>query len=111
MLRVDEELLKRMTETIVRELAPEKIVLFGSHARGTADPGSDLDFLVVAGKPFSRHHSRKEEMMRLYRRFFDYDIPLDFLLFDQEEVKRWQSVENHVIAQALSEGRTLYERH
>jgi len=111
MLRVDEELLKHMTETIVRELAPEKVVLFGSHARGIANPDSDLDFLVVAGKPFSRHHSRKAEMMRLYRRFFDYDIPLDFLLFDQEEVERWQSVENHIIARALAEGRTLYERH
>ena len=32
---------------IAREFHPERIVLFGSHAEGTAGPDSDVDLLVV----------------------------------------------------------------
>jgi predicted nucleotidyltransferase len=44
-----------VAEKIVQEFDPEKIVLFGSHARGTAGPDSDVDMLVIIGfegKPF-----------------------------------------------------------
>jgi Nucleotidyltransferase domain len=40
---VTEELLQEMTEKIDREINPRKVVLFGSHARGTARPDSDLE--------------------------------------------------------------------
>lgn len=36
-----------IVDRIVRSLAPEKIFVFGSHARGSARPGSDVDLLVV----------------------------------------------------------------
>jgi len=54
MLQVTKELLKEMTAIIVREVNPCKIILFGSHARGTARRDSDLDFLVVEDGPFSQ---------------------------------------------------------
>ena len=41
------ELISSMAEHIVRHFDPLRIVLFGSHARGDADPGSDVDLLVV----------------------------------------------------------------
>ena len=44
---VTEELLQEMTEKIVRVINQRKVVLFGSHAKGTARPDSDLDFLIV----------------------------------------------------------------
>jgi hypothetical protein len=43
--------------------------------------------------------------------FFDYAIPLDFLVYSPEEVARWENAPNHVIAHALKEGKILYERH
>ena len=46
-------LLRQMVETIVREAAPEVIILFGSRARGDARPDSDVDLLVVETEPFS----------------------------------------------------------
>jgi len=40
--------LQRVVERYIRAFAPERIVLFGSYAKGISQPGSDLDLLVVA---------------------------------------------------------------
>jgi len=44
-----QERIEEMVRRIVRRFAPEKIILFGSHARGTAGPDSDVDLLIVGG--------------------------------------------------------------
>ena len=111
MLQVTDELLKEMTDTIVREISPRQIILFGSHARGDARPDSDLDFLVVEEGPFDAQRSRRGEMTRLRTILFDYFIPMDFLVFTPQEIEEWKDVKNHVVSHALREGRTLYESH
>jgi predicted nucleotidyltransferase len=103
MLQVTEELLKEMTDLIVREVKPRQIILFGSHARGTARADSDLDFDAL--------RSRRAEMTRLRSILFDYFIPMDFLVFTQQEIEEWKDVKNHVVSHAFREGRTLYESH
>lgn len=42
-----EKAIKEMVKRIVRQFQPEKIILFGSHARGTSRSDSDIDLLVV----------------------------------------------------------------
>lgn len=111
MLQVTEELLQEMTELIVREVNPRKIILFGSYARGTSHADSDLDFLVVEDGPFDAQRSRRAEMTRLGNAMFDYFIPIDFLVFTPQEIEKWKDTKNHVIAHALREGRMLYESH
>lgn len=110
MIKITEELLREMTDLIVRTVAPRKVVLFGSYARGTAGPHSDLDFLVVEDDPFGPERSRNAEMVKLWRALGDYGIAKDFLVYTREEVERWKDAQNHVIAQALREGKVLYER-
>ena len=39
--------LEKAIKTIVRVAEPDKIILFGSHARGDDKPGSDYDLLVL----------------------------------------------------------------
>ena len=41
------EWIERMTERIVKNFDPQKVILFGSQARGDASEGSDIDLLVV----------------------------------------------------------------
>jgi predicted nucleotidyltransferase len=41
------EAIEEMVRRIVERFDPERIILFGSHARGTANPDSDIDLLVV----------------------------------------------------------------
>ncbi|MFZ3207500.1 MAG: nucleotidyltransferase domain-containing protein [Geobacteraceae bacterium] len=111
MLQVTEKLLQEMTDLIVREVKPRQIILFGSHARGTARADSDLDFLVVEDGPFDAQRSRRAEMTRLRSILCDYFIPMDFLVFTQQEIEEWKNVRNHVVFHALQDGRTLYESH
>jgi uncharacterized protein len=44
---IDQELIQEVTRRIVDAFHPEKVILFGSHARGDAKPDSDLDLIVV----------------------------------------------------------------
>jgi predicted nucleotidyltransferase len=46
--------LRRAIARLVRAFAPERIVLFGSHAKGVAQPGSDVDMLIVADSYVAR---------------------------------------------------------
>lgn len=56
-------------------------------------------------------NSRRAEVTRLRSILFDYFIPMDFLVFTQQEIEEWKDVKNHVVFHALREGRTLYESH
>jgi predicted nucleotidyltransferase len=109
-INITEELLNEMTNIIVREVHPRKVVLFGSHARGTARPDSDLDFLVIEDGPFNAQRSRRAEMTRLWKLLGDYFIAKDFLVYSPEEVAKWESVKSHVVHHAMKEGKVLYER-
>ena len=109
-LTITDELLKEMTNLIVHEVNPRKVVLFGSHARGTARPDSDLDFLVIEDGPFNAQRSRRAEMARLWKLLGSYFIAKDFLVYSPEEIAKWENVSTHVIHHAIQEGRVLYER-
>ncbi|KAF0215767.1 MAG: DNA polymerase subunit [Geobacteraceae bacterium] len=111
MIAVTEAILKEMAEKIVAAVNPRMIILFGSHALGTARPDSDLDFIVVEDGPFGPERSRRAEMVKLWRLLREVRIAKDFLVFTPEEVEKWRDAPNHVVAHALREGRILYERH
>lgn len=104
------ELLQDMTNTIVGEVDPDTVILFGSQARGEANQNSDVDFLVVTSQAFGPQNSRRAIMARLGRRLSRFLVPTDILLYTAEEVNAWQGSQNHVITRALKEGRVLYER-
>jgi uncharacterized protein len=110
MVQLTDTLLHEMTESIIREVNPRKVVLFGSHAKGTARPDSDIDFLIVEDGPFNAQRSRRAEMARLWKLLRSYPLPKDFLVFTPEEVEQWGQVRNHVLSHALQEGKVLYER-
>ena len=110
MVAVTEEVLQEMVHAIVREVNPERIYLFGSHARGEAGRHSDVDLLVVEREPFGPQRSRWPELVRLLNLSARLRIPTDFLVYSRDEVEQWQDCRNHIIAEALAEGRLLYER-
>ena len=106
----DETLLHQMVETIVREVAPETIILFGSRARGDARPDSDVDLLVVETEPFSPQRSRRKEAARLYMALRGLAVSKDIFLYSREEFEHWKNSLNHVVGRAHREGRVLHGR-
>jgi len=106
----EETLLHQIVETIVREVAPEAIILFGSRARGDARPDSDVDLLVVESEPFSSQRSRRKEAARLYMALRGLAVSKDILLYSRDEFDHWKNSLNHVAGKAHREGRVLHGR-
>ncbi len=101
----------RMMETIVEEIHPEKIILFGSYAKGDARPDSDVDFLIVDSKSFGPQRSRRKEMARIWKALGEFMLSVDILLYTPTELDIRKNSINSVVARALREGIVLYERH
>ncbi len=63
---ITETMIQELVATIVREVNPDTVILFGSRARGEAGPDSDVDVLIIDPEPFTPQHSRRQETARLY---------------------------------------------
>ncbi len=109
MVSISEELIERMVQRIVAEVDPEKVVLFGSWARGEASEQSDVDFLVVEREPFGAHRSRREEAVRIWQCLSEFRVPKDILVYSVGEIDQWKDSRYHVVGRALKEGKVLYE--
>ena len=107
---IEESLLRQMVSTIVSEVAPETIIIFGSRARGDARPDSDVDLLVVETEPFSPQRSRRKEAARLYMALRGLAVSKDIFLYSREEFEHWKNSLNHVVGRAHREGRVLHGR-
>jgi uncharacterized protein len=101
----------KIVNAIRAEVDPEKIILFGSRARGDHRSDSDLDLLIVENEPFSKTRSRLKEIAKIRRALQHTLISKDILLYSKEEIEYWKDSVNHVIAHSLKEGQVLYERH
>jgi predicted nucleotidyltransferase len=85
--------------------APAKVILFGSHARGDADDGSDFDFLVIE----ETVPDRLAEAVRLRDALGDFNAPVDVIVMDAALAERRARVRGTMVHRALREGRVLAE--
>lgn len=101
-----ERTLERMVESIVRRFAPERIILFGSHATGRAGADSDLDLLVVMTP--SRSKAQQElDILKALRR---YPMPKDVIVTTPEDFAWRKKIPGTIERPADREGRVLYEK-
>ena len=88
----------------------ERIILFGSRARGEADEYSDLD-LVVVRRTSARFLKRLEEAyQRLADAALGLGVDVDILVYTPEEYRRMLAEGNPLVTMVHREGRILYER-
>jgi len=103
---VDEKRITELSERIVREFQPERIILFGSYAYGQPRPDSDVDLLVVL--PFEGKGFRKS--LEILERISP-DFSVDLLARQPQDTERRYAEGDPLIREALDHGRVLYERH
>jgi len=101
-----EEVLREIVRRIVEAVHPDKIILFGSYARGEANEHSDLDLLVIGPSAVPRWKRTKPVLKALRGILF----PKDIIWYTPEEIDDWQSVPSHLISRVMNEGRLLYEK-
>ena len=110
MIEVTGQVLTEMVKAIVRQVDPEQVFLFGSHAGHNAKEHSDIDLLIVEKKPFGPDHSWRKEMALIRRTLSQFRVAKDILVYSRDEVAKWRNCRNHIISHCLQEGRLLYER-
>jgi len=104
---ISEALIQKVTERIVRERNPHKIVLFGSFAWGKPKQYSDLDLLVIMDSNVTRPDERAMQLKAL---FDDLDCPMDLFVYTPEEITASLRRGNLFIRDILAKGRLLYAR-
>lgn len=95
-----------MVRRIVERFHPERIILFGSHARGTAGPHSDVDLLVV----MQPHGSKRRRAVEIYGLLAGMGIPKDVIVVTPEEFEAYRDAPGTVIRTAWQEGKILHDR-
>ena len=98
--------LGEMVRRIVEGFHPEKIILFGSRARGDAQPDSDADLLVV----MKVRGSRRRQAARIDAALAGVGLPKDVIIVTPDEFERLKRVVGGIVYPAAREGRVLYDR-
>lgn len=95
-----------MVRRIVDEFQPERIILFGSHARGEAGPDSDVDLLVVMPVEGRKHDKRVQIRVALH----DFRVPKDIVVTTPEDFEWRKEIPGTIEYPAVKEGMVLYAR-
>jgi predicted nucleotidyltransferase len=94
------EIVRRVTEIA----QPDRIILFGSAARGQMSPDSDVDLLVV--KSGVQHRRRLAQ--QIHRNFFGLGVAIDVIVVSPEDLARQKDSVGTIVSPALAEGHEIY---
>lgn len=99
--------IQTMVDRIVRGFHPLRVILFGSHARGTAIAESDVDLLVVLREVVDKRRTTVD----IRRALGDLPVSKDIIVTTPDEIARRGGLVGSVLRPALREGKVLYEQH
>lgn len=105
-MNFSEDGLKKVTDKIVKEFHPEKVILFGSQATQEAQTDSDVDLLVVK----ETNKSTREMAKEIDGAIFPRPFPIDLIVYTPKQLKQAQDEGDFFIHEVLDKGRVLYAR-
>ncbi len=100
-----EDTINEAVDRLVKKFSPEKIILFGSQARGTSNERSDVDFLIIKSCNRSERFNLLNEM---YRELGDLMIPIDIIILSNKQFLIDSQIIGTIARPALKEGKILY---
>ncbi len=102
---IRESEIQQFVDQVARRFDPERVVLFGSYARGAPHASSDVDLLVIMA-----HDSRNIDKACEITRSVDRSFPLDLIVRKPDETRRRLKDHDVFLGSVMREGRVLYAR-
>ena len=101
----NKKLLQEVTRRIVATVKPQRVLLFGSAARGRVSKDSDFDVLVIMRDPVHRRQTAE----KIYRNLHGTGIAVDIVVATEKDLEKYGQRAGTILKSALQEGRVLYE--
>jgi uncharacterized protein len=102
---ISDEILNEVKQRLVNRFHPDKIILFGSQARGTADDRSDVDLLVICPVV----GNRRALTLAMDRALWGLRLARDIVVLTPEEYEQDRQIPGTISRPASVEGKVLYE--
>ncbi len=93
---------QRIAERLKKEYNAEKVILFGSYARGEATEDSDIDLLIIAPTP-ERFYQRMATILRLVRDLY-YGLPISPIVLRPEEIEERKRIGDQFVQEIIEKG-------
>ena len=98
--------IRTAVERISEKFDPKRIILFGSHAKGTATIHSDIDLLVI----FEAVEDKHGQVVAIRRLLADFPIAKDIVVATEQSIEEYGDSVGSVLRPALAEGKVIYEQ-
>ncbi len=103
---ITEKKLNEIIDKISSNYNPEKIILFGSYAKGNPGEASDIDLFIIKDSILPRYKRGLEVRRLLYGSM----IPIDLLVYTPKEIELQKDKKYSFVYEVLNTGRVVYER-
>jgi uncharacterized protein len=102
--RIPQKAIDQVVEQIVEKFKPQKIILFGSYARGNPRPESDVDILVIMNTPLKEVQQAIQISQEI-----EYRFGLDLIVHTPKYLEKRVKMGDWFLQDVIKEGKVLYE--
>ena len=99
--------LEKAIDIIVKVADPDRIILFGSQARGNNNKDSDYDLLVLK----KGVEKRRKLAQEIYLNFENIGAPVDVIVADLDKYEELKKDPYLIYIEADKDGKVVYEKH
>ena len=101
---LSDDVKKELVGKIIKVIKPQKIILFGSYAKGTATENSDIDLLIIENNV----SSKIEEKRKIREALKFIQLPKDILVISEKEYDFYKDDFGSVVYEACRQGEFLW---
>lgn len=95
--------IQKFVADVAREFLPEKVILFGSYATGSAKAESDVDLLVVMREDVSGVRVAADIITRLKP-----TLPVELIVRSSRQIKERLALNDFFLREIMTKGKELY---
>lgn len=103
---VNEDNIRHVARSMAIATHAERVILFGSYARGDATEESDVDLMIIAESDLPRFKRSRD----LYKLLRPHPFAMDIVVFTPEEFEKGKKTDVSFVSTVLKEGKTVYVR-